>query len=99
MVKNIIQLPPKEGYKTAKQIMHKLYRDPKRLIAAYCKEIKQWPQIKPGDTEAYGKFHNFLRKCENIIQMQTFWKLWKLYAFFCLNFQVEQETSGQGGSY
>ena len=99
MVRNIIQLPPKEGYKTAKQIMHKLYGDPKRLIAAYCKEIKQWPQIKPGDAESYGKFHNFLRKCENITQMQTFWKLRKLCACFYLNFQVEQEASGQGGSY
>ena len=62
MVKNIIQLPPKEEYKTEKQIMHKLYGDPNRLIAAYRKEIKQWPQIKPGDAEAYRKFHNFLRK-------------------------------------
>ena len=28
MVKSCIQLPPKEGYKTAKQMMHKLYGDP-----------------------------------------------------------------------
>ena len=52
-------------------MMHKLYGDPHRVIAAYCKEIKQWPQIKPGDAEAYRKFHNFLLKCENITQMQT----------------------------
>ena len=50
----------KEGYETAKQMMHKLYGDPHRVIAAYRKEIKQWPQIKPGDAEAYRKFHNFL---------------------------------------
>ena len=30
-----------------------------------------WSHIKPGDTEAYRKFHNFLLKCENITQMQT----------------------------
>ena len=41
MVKNILQLPPKEGYKTEKQIMHKLYGYPNRLITAYRKEIKQ----------------------------------------------------------
>ena len=28
MVKSCIQLPPKKGYKTAKQMMHKLYGDP-----------------------------------------------------------------------
>ena len=28
MVKNCIQLPPKEGYETAKEMMHKLYGDP-----------------------------------------------------------------------
>ena len=53
MVKNCIQLPPKEGYETEKEMMHKLYGDPHRVIAAYHKEIKQWPQIKPGDAEAY----------------------------------------------
>ena len=71
MVKNCIQFSPKEGYQTAKQMMHKLYRDPHRVIAAYRKEIKQWPQIKPGDAEAYKKFHNFLLKCENITHLQT----------------------------
>ena len=70
MVQNCIQLPPK-GYETAKQMMHKLYGDTQRVIAAYRKEIKQWPQIKPGDAEAYRKFHNFLLKCENIAQLQT----------------------------
>ena len=70
MVQNCIQLPPK-GYETAKQMMHKFYGDTQRVIAAYRKEIKQWPQIKPGDAEAYRKFHNFLLKCENITQLQT----------------------------
>ena len=48
MLKNCIQLPPKEGYETAKQMMHKLHGDPHRAIPAYHKEIKQWPQIKSG---------------------------------------------------
>ena len=71
MVKNYVQLPPKEGYETAKQMMHKVYGDPHRVIAAYCKDFMQWPQIKLGDAEAYRKFHNFLLKCENITQTQT----------------------------
>ena len=34
------------------------------VIAAYCKETKQWPQIKPGDAEAYRKFHNFMLRLQ-----------------------------------
>ena len=44
-------------------------------IVLYCISQRDqavvWSQIKPGDTEAYRKFHNFLLKCENITQMQT----------------------------
>ena len=83
MVKNYIQLPPKEGYETAKQMMHKLYGDPQRVIATYCKEIKQWPQIKPGDAEPYRKFHKFLLKCENITQMQT-WNVLDTPEIICM---------------
>ena len=70
-VKNCIQLPSKDGFETAQQMTHKLYRDPHRVIAVYHKKIKQWPQIKPEDAKVYRKFHNFLLKCENIKQMQT----------------------------
>ena len=68
MVKNYIQLPPKEGYETAKQMMHKLYGDPHRVIAAYRKEIKRWPQIKPGDAETYITSYlnvRILHKCKH----------------------------------
>ena len=64
-------------------MMHKLYGDPHQVIAAYCKEIKQWPQIKPGDTEACRKFHNFLLKCENITQMQT-WNVLDTPEIMCM---------------
>ena len=83
MVKNCIQLPPKEGYETVKEMMHKLYGDPHRVIAAYHKEIKQWPQIKPGDAEAYRKFHNFLLKCENITKLQT-WNVLDTPEIMCM---------------
>ena len=35
IVNNYIQLPLKEGYETTKQMMHKLYGDLHRVIAAY----------------------------------------------------------------
>ena len=62
MVKICLQLPPKERCETAKQVMPQLYGDPQRVIAAYHKEIKQWPQIRPENAEAYRKLHNFLLK-------------------------------------
>ena len=58
MVKNCIQSPPKEGYETTKQMMHQLYGDPNRVIAAYRTEISLLKQIKLEDGEAYRKFHN-----------------------------------------
>ena len=56
MVKNCIELPPKKRCKTAKQMMHQLYGNPHRVIALYHKETKKWPQIRPGDGEAYRRF-------------------------------------------
>ena len=82
MVINCIQLPTKEEYENANQMMHK-YGDPYRVIAAYHKEIKQWPQIKPGDAEACRKFHDFLLKCENITQIQT-WTVSDIPAIMCM---------------
>ena len=45
MVKNCIQLPPEDGFKTAKHLLNERYGDPHQIIAACCCEIKQWPQI------------------------------------------------------
>ena len=61
MVKICIQLPPKERYETAKQMMPWSYNgDSHRVIAAFCKEINQFPQIKSGDAKAYRKFENLM---------------------------------------
>ena len=90
MVKNCVQLPPKEGYETVKQMMNKLYGDPHRVIAAYCKEIKQWPQIKlESFTTSYLNVR-ILHKCKH----GMFLALLKLCACYWLNFHVELETSG-----
>ena len=81
MVKNCIQLPPEDGFKTAKHLLNERYGDPHRIIAAYRREIKQWPQIKSGDSVAYQKLQNFLIKCENIGHIQS-WNVYRL-AFLC----------------
>ena len=48
MVKNCIQLPPDDGFNTAKHLLNERYGNPHQIIAAYHREIKQWPQIKSG---------------------------------------------------
>ena len=53
MAKNCIQLPAYIGFETAKQLLIERYGDFYWIIAAYRKEIKHWPQIKPGDADAY----------------------------------------------
>ena len=56
---------------TAKPFVSERYGVPYRIIAAYRKEIKHWPQIKAGDANAYQKFQNFLVKPENIGHFQS----------------------------
>ena len=83
MVKNCIQLPPEDGFKTAKHLLNERYGDPHRIIAAYRREIKQWPQIKSGDAVAYQKLQNFLIKCENIGHLQS-WNVFNTPDIICM---------------
>ena len=59
MIKNCIQLPPDDGFKTAKHLLNERYRDPHPIIAAYRREIKRWQQIKSGNAVAYEKLQTF----------------------------------------
>ena len=82
MLKNCIQLPPKEGYENSKQMMHKLYGDPQRVITAYHKEIKQLPQIKK---EMLKHIESFITSSLNVrilhkCRHEMFWTLLKLCA-------------------
>ena len=83
MVKNCIQLPPKDGFKTAKHLLNERYGNPHRIIAAYRREIKQWPHIKSGDAVAYQKFQNLLIKCENIGHLQS-WNVFDTPDIMCM---------------
>ena len=69
-VKHCIQQPVDTGYDRAKLLLEQHYGDPHRILAAYRKEIKGWPSLKPGDSSAYRKFYNFLIKCESIMSQQ-----------------------------
>ena len=62
LINHCIQLPSIEGFKYAKYLLEKVYGIPQKILASYRKEIKQWPQIRFGDTRAFQKFHTFLLK-------------------------------------
>ena len=49
LVKNCLYLPASEGYKEAIRMVNKRYGDPQKILAAYRKEIKDWPIMKAGD--------------------------------------------------
>ena len=83
MVKNCIQLPPEDGFKTAKHLLNERYGDPHRIIAKYRREIKQWPQIKSGDAVACQKRQNFLIKYENIGHLQS-WNVFNTPDVICM---------------
>ena len=46
--------------------MERRYGNPNTIFAAYRREIKKWPLIKPGDSAALKKFYSFLIKCQSI---------------------------------
>ena len=75
MVKNCIQLPPEDGFKTPKHLLNERYGNPHQIIVAYHHEIKQWPQSKSGDAVAYQKLQNFLIKCESIGHLQSLYAI------------------------
>ena len=67
LVKNCIYLPPGQGYQNAMEMLQARYGDPHKIMAAYRKEIKEWPSVKPGDSSGFRKFFNFLVKCRSLL--------------------------------
>ena len=64
LIKHCIE-PGNKGYENVVNLLYRRYGD--QQLAAYKKEVKEWPQIKVGDAAGFRKFHNFLLKCQSII--------------------------------
>ena len=47
-----------------------MYGNPYRILASYRKEVKDWPQIKFGNSRSFRKFHSFLLKCRSVAANQ-----------------------------
>ena len=67
LIKHCIELPLHLGYNNAIRLLYKRYGDPHKLLAAHRAEIRKWPIVKVGDAEGFRKFHNFLIKCQSIM--------------------------------
>ena len=66
LIQHCIQLPPSEGYITARRLLKERYGDPYTVICAYKKQIKNWAPIRGDDVAAFRRFHFFLIKCQSI---------------------------------
>ena len=64
MINNCILLPPEDGFKTEKYLLNEIYGDLYWIIAGYCREIKQWPQMKSEDAVAH--------QCETVYKFGMF---------------------------
>ena len=83
MIKHCIQQPVSVGYKNARSLLEEKYGNPHYIVAAYRKEIKSWPQLKPADGAAYRRFYNFLLKCESATYGQN-WNTIDIPEMMCL---------------
>ena len=71
MIKHSIKQPENTGYKNARSLLEQKNGNPHSIIAAYRKDIKEWPQLKPADGAAFPKLYNFLIKNEIATYAQT----------------------------
>ena len=60
------------GFETAKRLLTERYCDPYRIIAAYRKEIKHWPQVKADYTDAQGSTYLFEVMSAKFILLQSY---------------------------
>ena len=44
-------------------LLKEMHGDPYQVLAAYHREVKEWPAIKPGNAAAFRRFSNFLVNC------------------------------------
>ena len=70
LIKHCIQFPFNEGFNQANYLVEKMYGNPHRILASYRKEVKDWPQIKFGDSMGFRKFHSFLLKDRSVAANQ-----------------------------
>ena len=66
-IKHCVEQPANKGYENTVDVLYRRYGDQHTILAAYKKEVKEWPQIKVGDAAGLQKFYKFLLKCQSIV--------------------------------
>ena len=51
LIKHCIEQSANKGYENAVNLLYRRYGDQHTILAAYKKEVKEWPQIKVGDAD------------------------------------------------
>ena len=98
LIKHCIQRPSNEGFTQANYLLEKMYGNTHRILFSYRKEVKDWPQIKFGDSREFRKFHSFLLKGRSVAANQR-WNSLKSSYILCMmtpcrpNREVEQTSA------
>ena len=66
LIKYCTQLPSNEGFTQSKFLQEKIYGNPHRVLAFKKREVKDWTQIKFGESRIFRKFQNFWLKCRSV---------------------------------
>ena len=78
------------------RIQQKGYGDSLKILAAYRKEIKEWPAVTAGDAAGFARFFNFFVKCKSLLVENKINNLINnpdiIYAGFYQNFQHIRKT-------
>ena len=83
LIKHCIQRPSNEGFTQANYLLEKMYGNTHRILFSYRKEVKDWPQIKFGDSREFRKFHSFLLKGRSVAANQR-WNSLKSSYILCM---------------
>ncbi|XP_057294388.1 uncharacterized protein LOC130622946 [Hydractinia symbiolongicarpus] len=70
LIKSCIYDTSEHCYSRAKDLLKKTYGDQFRIANAYRKELREWPTLRAGDSEAFRKFYTFLIKCYGGLERQ-----------------------------
>ena len=68
IVKNFLTLESDTAYDEARKLLTNRYGNPVRVAEAYKAKLRNWPQIKDGDSHGLQELADFLTRCENAMK-------------------------------
>ena len=68
IIKVFISSKSESSYTKAKQLLAERYGDPHRVSDAYKARLKEWPNVKEGNSVAYQEYSDFLCRCAVVMK-------------------------------